>query len=87
MAEMKYYIRYGNWRPEYLQSAEARDKAMEEGSKVVEKAGLKILFYGSSLGVSENSVCVYEGSPDSFLKMPLGQAPYTDSRINVVMTF
>ncbi len=83
--EMKYYIVYGNWKPELLQDFDALKKAMEEWSKVIEKAGLKVKLWGSPLGISKTSVCVYKGSPDSFTKIPFGQAPYTDSKTHVVM--
>jgi hypothetical protein len=86
MPEMKYYIKYGNWKPG-IQGPEDMKKAMEKWIKVAEEAGLKVVFWGSSLGVSESSLCVYKGTPESFLKLPFGDAPYTNSRTNVIITF
>jgi hypothetical protein len=87
MPKMKYYIRYGNWKPEYMGNPDALKKTMEKWSKKVEEFGLKVIFWGSPLGVSENSVVVYKGSPENFVKIPFGETPYTDSRTNVVMKF
>jgi len=83
---MKYYIKYGVWKPEY-QGPEGFKKAMETWSKKVEEAGMKVVFWGSALGVSENALCVLKGTPDGFLKLPFTEAPYTNSRTHVVVTF
>ena len=86
--EMKYYIVYGNWKPEVMQDfPDGAKKVMEEWSKVVEKAGMKLKFWGSPLGISKTSLCVYKGSPDNFTKIPFGQAPFTDTKTHVVMEF
>lgn len=83
--EMKYYIVYGNWNPELFQNPDGVDKAMEEWSKVLEKIDMKVKFWGSPLGITKTSVCVYKGHPDNFTKIPFGQAPYTDTNTHVVM--
>ncbi len=86
MPEMKYYIVYGNWRPEY-QGIENFTKAMKEYSKKVEDAGCKVVFWGAALGVPENSLCVIKGSPENWLKIPFADAPFTNTRTHVVITF
>ena len=86
MAEMKYYIVYANWKPE-LQGMDDIQEAMEKYSKVVEEAGCKVKLWGSALGVPESAVCVIKGSPENYLKLFPPQAPWTNSRTNVVVTF
>ena len=86
MPEMKYYIVYGNRKPE-VQGQDAFIKAMEEWSKKVEKDGLKVVFYGASLGVPENALCVYKGTPENFVKVLGPDSPITSTRTNVVITF
>ncbi len=86
MAEMKYYIVYANWKPE-LQGMDDIQGAMEKYSKVVEEAGCKVKLWGSALGVPESAVCVIKGSPENYLKLFPPQAPWTNSRTNVVVTF
>jgi hypothetical protein len=86
MPEMKYYMVYGHWKPEY-QGPEAFKKAMEKYKKLVEKAGCKVKFWGSALGVPESSLCVIKGSPEDWLKIPFGDAPFTNTRTHVVITW
>jgi len=86
MPEMKYYIVYANWKPEF-QGLDAIKEAMEKYTKVVEEAGCKVKLWGSALGVSETAVCVIKGSPENYMKLFPPQAPYTDSRTHVVLTF
>ena len=83
MPEMKYYVTYGNWRPEN-QGSENMKKAAEEWSKKVKAAGMEIVLWGAPLGVSENAIFVYKGTPDNYIKI-LGDAPYTNTRTNVVL--
>jgi hypothetical protein len=88
MPEMKYYITYGNWTQEVMANnpQEAVPKAMEKWAKTVEKAGCKLVFWGSALGVPENAICVIKGTPENWLKLPFGaDAPYTDTRTHVVL--
>jgi hypothetical protein len=82
--EMKYYITYGNWKPEISGSVEKVNKAFEDWSKHVKEAGMEIVFWGSPLGVSEDAVFVYKGTPANYPKI-LTNAPYTHSRTNIVM--
>lgn len=85
--QIKYYVTYGmNRVPD--QSPEDFRKAFEEYKKAVEKVGLKILFYGAPYGVSEDCICVLEGSYESYMKLMESQAipPYTHSRTNMVLT-
>ncbi len=87
MPEMKYYIVYANWKPEIQGRPEDIKKAMEKYTKVVEEAGCKVKFWGAALGVPENALCVIKGSPDNYLKLLPAQAPYTNTRTHVVLTF
>jgi len=86
MPEMKYYIVYGNWKPEH-RGPEAFTKAMEKYTKTVEAAGCKVKLWGSALGVPESSLCVIKGSPENWLKIPFGDAPFSNTRTNVVITW
>ena len=87
MPEMKYYMVYANWKPEY-QGAEDFNKAMEKYSKVVEKAGCKVVFWGAALGVPENALCVIEGTPENYMKIGISpETPYTNTRTHVVIKF
>lgn len=86
MPEIKYYIVYANWKPEY-QGPEDFNKAMKEYSKKVEEAGCKVVFWGAALGVSESALCVIKGAPENWMKIPIADAPYTNTRTNVVIKF
>ena len=49
MAEMKYYVTYGIWSQELMgKGMDAFNKAMEEWTKTIEEAGLKMVFWGVS---------------------------------------
>ena len=89
MPEMKYYIVYAYWRPEYQgpENTESRMKAMEKYAKKVEGAGCKLKFWGAALGVPENALCVVKGSPENWMKIPFGEAPFTNTRTHVVITW
>ena len=82
--EMKYYITYGNFKPEISGSQEKIIKAVEDWSKHVKEAGMEILLWGSPLGVSETAVFVYKGTPENYPKI-LTNTPYTNTRTNVVL--
>ena len=86
MPEMKYYIVYAHWKPEN-QGPENFTKAMKEYSKKVKEAGCEVVFWGAALGVPEGALCVIKGSPDNWMKVPMGEAPYTNTRTHVVITF
>lgn len=86
MPEMKYYIVYASWKPEY-QGVEDYKKAMEKWTKVIEGTGCKVMLWGAALGVPEDALCVIEGSPEKYLKIPVAEAPYTNTRTNVVIKF
>ncbi len=85
MAEIKYYVTYGKWKD--VGDEEASKKVMDEWTKQVEEAGVKIMFWGSPYGVSENAICVYKGSIEDYSKLAMMQAPYTDSRTHMVLTW
>jgi hypothetical protein len=82
--EMKYYITYGIWKPGVSDSVEKVNKAVEDWSKHVKAAGMEIVFWGSPLGVSEDAVFVYKGTPENYPKI-LTNTPYTNTRTNVVL--
>lgn len=84
--EIKYFVTYGRWRPE-LQTPEDGQKAMEEWSKTAEENGLKVIFWGSPYGVSEDAICVMKGTVENYIKLAPLDAPYTASRTNMVLTW
>jgi len=86
MPEMKYYIIYAHWKPEY-RGPEGFKKAMDPWNKKVEEAGCKVVFWGAALGVPENALCVIKGTPENWMKIPVMEAPYQKTRTNVVITF
>lgn len=45
------------------------------------------MFWGAALGVPEDALCVIKGTPDNWMKIAIGDAPYTNTRTNVVITF
>jgi hypothetical protein len=83
--QIKYFVAYGKWRPE-IRTQEKSRKAVEEWTKKVEESGLKLLFWGSPYGTSEDSIFVYEGTVEDYLKLGQG-APYTDDRTHMVSTW
>lgn len=86
--EIKYFVCYGNWKPELMAAGpEAGTKAMEEWSKTVEENGLKVVFWGSPYGVSENAICVMKGTVENYTKLAPLDAPYTGSRTNMVLVW
>ena len=86
MAELKYYITYGNFRPEY-QGQEKFTKAMEEWSEKVKEYGCKVVFWGIAYGVSETMVIVIKGTSENFLKISPPNSPYMNTRTNMIATF
>jgi hypothetical protein len=87
MPEMKYYMVYANWKPEY-QGPDDYHKAMDKYKKVVEKAGCKVVFWGAALGVQENALCVIKGTPENYMGLGMpAETPYVDTRTHVVITF
>ena len=86
MPEIKYYIVYADWKPEH-QGPEDFNKAMKEYSKKIEEAGCKVVFWGAALGVSESALCVIKGTTENWMKIPVLEAPYTNTRTNLVVTF
>lgn len=84
--EIKYYVTYGTWLPELMGAGtEAFQKAMEEWTKKVEEAGLKVVFWGVPYGVSENAIVVTKGTVENYVKLAPLDSPYTASRTNMVL--
>ncbi len=86
MAEVKYFVTFGSWRPELL-GGDGVPKAMEEWKKTAEEAGLKLKFWGAPYGTSENAICVFKGKVEDYNKLAFMQAPYTASRTIMVLTW
>ena len=84
MAEVKYFVCFGSWRPELMGKV---PEAMEEWKKKAEEAGLKLKFWGAPYGTSENAICVFKGTVEDYNKLAFLQAPYTASRTIMVLTW
>lgn len=85
MAEIMYYVTYGSWQPELMGAgADGIQKAMEDWTKKIEEAGLKMVFWGVPYGVSENAIVVTKGAVEDYLKLAPLTSPYTASRTNMV---
>ena len=69
---MKYrYISFAKMTSEYLRlSSEDRMDWLEQLNKLAYEHGMKILFWGNPLGVSENAVLVFESmkGPDNYIR-------------------
>jgi hypothetical protein len=64
--KMVKYITYIELTLEFLRlSMEDRQQNIRKWIKTATKYGLKILFYGVPLGVSEHAVCVFESKGDN----------------------
>ena len=71
MGAMVRYICFVQFTPEFLKlSLEERERWIPKGVELARKHGLKVLFWGSTLGVRENAVVVFEvnGVSDGFMK-------------------
>jgi len=87
MPEMKYYMVFAHWKPE-LQGVDDYNKAMEKWTKVIEKAGCKVVLWGAALGVPEDALVVIEGTPANYMKIGMPpEAPYTNTRTHIVIKF
>ena len=86
MAEIKYYVTYGNIGTFDLGEVK---KKFEEYAKAVETVGLKVVFWGAPFGVSEDAICVIKGSYENYMKLMESDInpPFTGSRTNMVMTW
>jgi len=84
---MKYYMVFAHWKPE-LQGVDDYNKAMEKWTKVIEKAGCKVVLWGAALGVPEDALVVIEGTPANYMKIGMPpEAPYTNTRTHIVIKF
>jgi len=82
----RYAITYGKMKPGW--TFEQIEKEMAKFKADVEKAGLKLVFWGHPYGVSENIIAVFDigGDMDKYLKASMSfSSPYTDSRTDFVM--
>ncbi len=81
-----YAITYGKLLPGW--TSEKNQKDMAKYKADVEKAGVKLVFWGHPFGVSENLLIVIDtgGDMDKYLKAVMGAtSPYTDGRTEFVM--
>jgi hypothetical protein len=84
--KMRYAITYGK-----MKDFKTPDDAKKEYAKykeAAEKAGLKVLLWGSPFGVTETSVVVVDfgGDMDKFVKFfSTMNGPWTDSRTDFVL--
>ena len=80
----RYAITYGKMKPGW--TSESIEKDMAKFKADVEKAGLKLVFWGHPYGVSENIIAVLDvgGDMNNYLKLAGVSSPYTDSRTNFV---
>jgi hypothetical protein len=86
--KMRYAITYGNMK-QFKDSDETK-KEYAKYKEAAEKAGLKLLLWGSPFGVTETSVVVLDfgGDMDKFVKFFANtQAPWTDSRTDFVLEY
>ena len=86
MAELKYFVTYGSWNQELMGTeGDAITKAMEDWTKKVEEAGLKMVFWGMPYGVSESAIVVTKGAVEDYLKLAPLKTPYYAARTNMVL--
>jgi len=86
--KMRYAITYGKMK-EFKNSDETK-KEYAKYKEAAEKAGLKLLLWGSPFGVAESSVVVIDfgGDMDKFIKFFSAQSgPWTDSRTDFVLEY
>jgi len=65
------YICFCQMTPDFLRlPLEERNKWMTDGLEIARKHGLKVIFWGNSMGVREHVVVVFEsnGIPDDYMK-------------------
>ena len=86
MSELKYYITYAHFKAEY-QGEQNIVPAMEEWKKKVEEYGCKVKLCGISYGTTEPLVVVIKGKPENFIKLTPNEAPYNNTRTNMVAVF
>ena len=85
--KFKYAITYAKMNPE-LDGVEAVKKAFEAHIKEAEKNGLKVPFWGSPWGTSEDIVIVYEFDDISKYEKYMQsdrKNPFSGGRTNVVI--
>jgi hypothetical protein len=84
--KMRYAITYGKMKE--FKTVDDTKKEYAKYKEAAEKAGLKLLFWGSPFGVTEGSVVVLDfgGDMDKFVKFfSTANAPWTDSRTDFVL--
>jgi len=81
----RYAITYGKMKSGL--TFEQIEKEVTKYKADVEKAGVKMIFWGHPFGVSEDIVAVYDvgGNMDNYIKITGLTSPYTDSRTDFVL--
>ena len=86
--KFRYAITYGNLNPD-LSGADAVKKAYGDHIKEAEKHGLKVLFWGSPWGTTENQLIVYEfddiSKYENFMNTTDRKTPFTGGRTHFVI--
>jgi hypothetical protein len=83
--KLRYAITYGKMKTTNPDEAK---KAYAKYKEAAEKAGIKLLLWGSPFGVAETSVVVLDfgGDMDKFTEFfTTADAPWTDSRTDFVL--
>lgn len=83
-------VSYGNPKTG-LNSYEDFQAAFEKYIKIVEKHGMKVVFWGHPFGVSEAMICVLKGDMDKYTKLmesteASDAQPWTNARTQFVIT-
>ena len=83
---VRYAITYAKMNPGWTFEGIEGDMARFKAD--VERAGVKLVFWGHPFGVSENLIAVFDigGDLDNYLKVKTGvSSPYMDSRTELVL--
>jgi hypothetical protein len=85
MLKWRYMISYGYMKPGV--TGEQLTKDFAKYKTELEKAGIKLVFWGHPFGTAENVVAVLDvnGDMNNYLKTMSIDAPYTGTRSDTVM--
>ncbi len=80
----RYAVSFANMKPGW--TVDQIKKDMENYRAEVEKAGIKLVFWGHPVGTSENLMAVYDvgGDMDKWLKI-MGSPPYESTKTHFVV--